>query len=515
LLLINSISLSAQTHIVWQKKADTSSAGNERAALVRTDSYGNVYTIGSTNPAGSVYRDILVVKYDSLGNELWSAIFAGPSGRSENVSSAVIDKNNDLVLCGEYFNSSSINDVLIMKYSSTGQVMWMDTVDGPAQLYDKGFDLCVDDTNFIYITGYMLGSSYSAFMMKYDPNGNMLWNKLLPATQQGMLIRIYQGAIYLAALTGPTGQPSHTSLTKLDSAGNIVWTYPINSDYRNIIRNLVFKDSLIYLLDEFLANQSSKNYFAIVCLDTSGAFKWKKKFIHSHTTETAGLGMYDSLLYVTVTEYDDSTYSRASVVLRGISAISGDSVFHVTWPQSPGFKDVVKGQQVNSNGIVTLWVAAAGDSLGQDISYFLVVFNPDGTLSYNERMTDTAAGADCDITALTEKSLIVTATIISGPMSYYKISTWRFNDRITNIELVRSPEKILVFPNPSGGYVTVRNPLEGTAYWKIFDEKGALVRSGLFYSQESTIHLEIPPGFYFIQIQLGKLFLNDKFVVIH
>ena len=56
---------------------------------------------------------------------------------------AVLDQNGDLVLCGEYFNTANNNDILVMKYSSNGGFLWMDTINGVGALFDQGKGVCV------------------------------------------------------------------------------------------------------------------------------------------------------------------------------------------------------------------------------------------------------------------------------------------------------------------------------------------------------------------------------------
>jgi hypothetical protein len=64
--------------------------------------------------------------------------YAGPAGKNEKIMDAVLDQNGDLVLCGEYFNTANNNDILVMKYSSAGGFLWMDTINGVGALYDQG-----------------------------------------------------------------------------------------------------------------------------------------------------------------------------------------------------------------------------------------------------------------------------------------------------------------------------------------------------------------------------------------
>ena len=85
--------LSAQLNLAWQSIIDDGASGNENAEISVNDPNGYVYTIGTMRPWGFNSSDLVIVKYDAMGNELWRTFYAGPSGKSEKINDAVLDQN--------------------------------------------------------------------------------------------------------------------------------------------------------------------------------------------------------------------------------------------------------------------------------------------------------------------------------------------------------------------------------------------------------------------------------------
>jgi hypothetical protein len=194
---------------------------------IAVDSYKNIYvlssywdslvTIGSYKlvNAHAGTSDILVAKYDSLGNEIWAKSFGGVG---DDYGMAIgVGKKDDIYITGT-FNSDSIlfegstvkysigsapyynnPDLYIAKLDSDGSIYWARSSIGSA----ASFAIATDDNinglgGGIYICGavydssiFQLGSfsfhkpymQQSSFLAKYDGNGNTVWVKnLYPAT---------------------------------------------------------------------------------------------------------------------------------------------------------------------------------------------------------------------------------------------------------------------------------------------------------------------------------------------
>ncbi|MBT6184487.1 MAG: hypothetical protein HOI07_07040, partial [Betaproteobacteria bacterium] len=171
---------------------------------IAVDSGGNVYATGYYNstvslgnglnlpvPTGS---DAFIVKYDTSGTAQWYQTIVGSA--SDRGNAIAVDSGGNVYVTG-YYNSTttvslgnnlnlpvtSVNDVYIVKYDTSGTAQWFQTIPGTSN--DSGFGIAVDSSGSVYVTGeYYSGSTvslgnglnlpvstgYDVFIVKYSFN---------------------------------------------------------------------------------------------------------------------------------------------------------------------------------------------------------------------------------------------------------------------------------------------------------------------------------------------------------
>ena len=214
--------------------------------------------------------DIFVTKQDSAGNPLSMNYFGGTG--DDYPSNIVIDNEGNVIISG-YYDSPSLNfagttignsgseDAFIAKYDSLGNELWI------KRIYSTGDDepmaLAVDEYGNIYYVQWALslnvaGSlltgnvpSTKSFLLKFDPNGNLLWNKVLQAG------------------TGLTYGPDYVYNLKIDNSNNVIFTGTSSSQTLLLDSDTIWSD--VAVMPGYLDN----NTF-LVKLDSSGTLLWKK-----------------------------------------------------------------------------------------------------------------------------------------------------------------------------------------------------------------------------------------------
>ena len=210
---LTSISSFTQVTWEWAKAAGGSSSvvghfvctDNNNDIFVAGAFYGSTMSIGSTtiNSMGDV--DIYLAKYSSNGSFLW--VKSGGGIGWEAVRGVVADGNGNVYITGHYdspsisFGSTTLSntsntsgitadDMFLVKYGPNGNLIWAKNYGGT--LSEAGFDIVVDQQGQIHITGGFRSSSLSFdgitlynssqdeqdfFVVKFDVNGNALWAK--------------------------------------------------------------------------------------------------------------------------------------------------------------------------------------------------------------------------------------------------------------------------------------------------------------------------------------------------
>lgn len=142
------IKLDSTLHLVW---AHTYNGGNEGSNSIVIDSHANLYVGGWQDGTGS--RNMLILKYDSAGNEIWAQSLAsmGPMPYSEITAMQVTPPY--LYLIGK--NTDSLNSDIItasIDDSTTGTFYWTQdwtnsgsSIDLPTSIYG--------DESGVYVSG--------------------------------------------------------------------------------------------------------------------------------------------------------------------------------------------------------------------------------------------------------------------------------------------------------------------------------------------------------------------------
>lgn len=194
LLVSGSNLLTAQT---WQW-AREEAAGPEGIGLCH-DNAGNIFTTGYINSTGVIGSYTLagtgnsafVAKYDPDGNVLWATNCAGAFGRgvSCDATGNVFMTGyftNTCVVGNQTFTASGSMDMLLVKYSSIGSLIWATQIGGAGSETANG--ISVDSQGDVIICGEMSASSFTVsssvltntggikyVVVKYSSSGVPLW----------------------------------------------------------------------------------------------------------------------------------------------------------------------------------------------------------------------------------------------------------------------------------------------------------------------------------------------------
>lgn len=202
--------------VVWAKKAGGTSYDYGQGVSV--DPSGNIIVSGSFRSPTIVFgtttltcntssgtNDFFVAKYDLAGNVLW-AKEAGEDYSEDGSSGVSCDASGNVVVTG-YYTSPAITfgaitlpsggasglytNIFVVKYDSSGVVMWAKAGYGSEGDNDVSKDISIDPAGNIFIAGYFdhstitfgsltllaseTGLGYDFFLIKYDGAGNEMW----------------------------------------------------------------------------------------------------------------------------------------------------------------------------------------------------------------------------------------------------------------------------------------------------------------------------------------------------
>lgn len=153
---------------------------------------------------------------------LWDST-AGSQGSTDRGYDVAIDGYGYCYLAGVTWLSSSNSDAFLVKFDSNGNQIWNRTWGGFADGDGRG--VAVDSaTNSCYLVG---ADSAEAFIVKYDLEGNQKWNRTWGDSgynaANGVAVD-FNNNIYIACISNKTGQLTGDGfIIKFDPLGNQLW----------------------------------------------------------------------------------------------------------------------------------------------------------------------------------------------------------------------------------------------------------------------------------------------------
>ncbi|VVB81224.1 Right handed beta helix region [uncultured archaeon] len=125
---------------------------------------------------GDTYHyDYYIIKYDENGNHLWNKSIDTGSEDGDYAKSVAVDTTDNIIVTG--YNESGFDwtlseDYYTIKLNSAGTAQWNRTFRANSRNFANSID--TDTNNNILVTGASSGTT--SYTVKYDANGNPLWN---------------------------------------------------------------------------------------------------------------------------------------------------------------------------------------------------------------------------------------------------------------------------------------------------------------------------------------------------
>jgi len=145
---------------------------------IAIDSSDNIYIVGYTQSTGEEQRDVVFVKYNSLGVQEWNKTWGG-SNDEYGYGVAVDSSDNIYVVESTGVPGTGDYYILLVKYNNAGNHEWNKTWGGIH--YDEGYGVKVDSLDNVYVVGlscsFGVGPGNNMVLIKYNSSGDQEWYK--------------------------------------------------------------------------------------------------------------------------------------------------------------------------------------------------------------------------------------------------------------------------------------------------------------------------------------------------
>jgi hypothetical protein len=153
---------------VWASLYSLTAAGGSAGTAIASDQAGNAYVTGYS-PATNSSNNIVTIKYDGNGNQIWLESYIGPNNSSAVANAIALDANGNVYVAGYETVAGGGTEMILIKYSPVPTIQKQS--DGTIQLHATGnpgqtFDFQAS-TNFL--SWLDLGTTNA------DTNGSVLF----------------------------------------------------------------------------------------------------------------------------------------------------------------------------------------------------------------------------------------------------------------------------------------------------------------------------------------------------
>lgn len=163
--------------IVWDKRFFIEN--NCVLSSIKLYDNNQIYALGNICD-GQGGSDIYLIKLDSSGGNPWSFIYDAESGSGNNgqdiMHAMAFDTNGDVILAGEKNSGSLIGEMLVVKVSKAGDLMWAEPYSGNGKPNGAN-DVEVGSDGKIYAFGWNYSSTllHNIFcLLIYNGDGDLL-----------------------------------------------------------------------------------------------------------------------------------------------------------------------------------------------------------------------------------------------------------------------------------------------------------------------------------------------------
>ena len=193
---------------------------------VAVDGSRNVYVAGTISDSDNPdIKNAYLLKYSPDGILLWRRAWGGAD---RDYAEDVCVAGGDVYVVGlTYSFGAGYNDVFLLKYSPNGELLWQKT--WGSDDYDSGRGITADGSGNLYVAGSGLGAGgWDVLLLKYTPSGELLWRKTWGGDDWDWGYSVAAGGsgdVYVAGRTWSfcTGGEYDAVLLKYDANGSLLW----------------------------------------------------------------------------------------------------------------------------------------------------------------------------------------------------------------------------------------------------------------------------------------------------
>lgn len=341
-------SLHAQVTEEWVNRYNGTGNYIDIPHSLAIDASGNILITGESVGSNiNEHPDYLTIKYSNSGEQLWVARYDGIGNSIDKAYSIKVDGSENVVVSGVSIGNGGLFDCVTIKYNSVGTQQWLARYSSTTQYPPS---IVCDGSGNVYLV--LTANPNRIVTIKYDADGIEKWRNTYTAGSaraKAIGTDLFNN-IYV------TGEYLSDYLTiKYDSAGSQLWAVTRGGGVDNVDDpKALFVDNSGNVFVTGNSNNTSLNntdYFTIK-YNTAGVFQWAKKYNGSGNQQDYVTSItVNSLDYVCVTGWSYggslSGYNYATVIYNSMGQQIAEYIYNGSGNAHDVANDIVIDEKDN------------------------------------------------------------------------------------------------------------------------------------------------------------------------
>ncbi|UCB53017.1 MAG: SBBP repeat-containing protein [Candidatus Zixiibacteriota bacterium] len=384
----------AHVDTAWVRYYDGTGGDEDIAKDIAVDDSNYVYVTGWSTGSGGAEEDYLTIKYDEDGATVWTERYDGPLGDEDCARVIAVDDSFYVYVSGRSYRLFENTDFTTIKYYPGGGTVWLRRYNGPNDGFDDAYDMTVDDSGYVYVTGESQADSGEMpgdwATVKYYPDGDTRWTKRWDDYDDRAFAVGVDDSGYVCVAGGSYRAETQSDIIiiRYDPNGDTVWLREYDgsasaSDVPAYGGIAVDGSGSICVTGQCNAAVGDGDYVTMM-YSTSGSCSWVSTYDGPGNGEDAAkdVAVDDSgYVYVTGFSYGGSSTGKDYATIKYDS--NGDTVWLRRYNGSANGDDVATGIVVDEGYNVYVTGYSYGGKMNNDCA--TIRYNQDGSVGWVER----------------------------------------------------------------------------------------------------------------------------------
>ncbi len=240
---------------------------------------GAYISAGGMNNSSSE-NDIWVMKADVDGAEIWSVCY-GNGNLEDEVEAIIATSDGGYLICGQTSTyATDIDDAFLWKLDAHGAIVWQELYVGPG--YTNFKSMITNSDGNIVCAGYSESTSmlYQGVVAVYSPEGDLLDSAVIGGQYNDLFSHIEQlpdGSYIACGFSQPGGGTEEFSLVKLSSELSVEWMRNYDGTVRARANSIALTNTGGFVICGFVGNYGNALAW-LLRLDENGDEIWQQTY---------------------------------------------------------------------------------------------------------------------------------------------------------------------------------------------------------------------------------------------